>query len=177
RIATWRFEIRRAGAAAPWQITDQEQVTSVEGLYHLSLNPTKQFDAHNLTIAAEDFELTVADGNVFAADTDQGVTALVLLGAGQMHFHPKPETEKGQVRIFCGKEALVTRFDAAFIRINPADLERWLGSHQLAGQPVDARAFRRAEAVFREELPNSFGLDLADLSRESWSLVPGYGDF
>jgi hypothetical protein len=26
-------------------------------------------------------------------------------------------------------------------------------------------------------LPKSFGLDLADLSRDSWSLVPGIGDF
>ena len=101
----------------------KEQVTSVEGLYRLSLNHAKQFDAHDLQIAAEDLELTLHQGSVFVADTDQGATGLVLLGSGHIRFHPQPETEKGQVKIFCGKETLESPFDAAFVRINPGDFD------------------------------------------------------
>src|SRR2546430_1558027 len=36
---------------------------------------------------------------------------------------------------------------------------------------------RRADVGVREESPKSFGLDLGDLSREPWSLLPNYGDF
>src|SRR5437667_7313466 len=50
RVATWRLDLKRARADASWRIVDQEQITSVEGLYRLSLNPAKQFDAHNLEI-------------------------------------------------------------------------------------------------------------------------------
>src|SRR2546430_75513 len=176
RVATWRLDLKRARADAPWRIADQEQITSVEGLYRLSLNPSKQFDAHNLEIVAEDLELTLPAGSVFVAETDQGVTGIVLLGRGQMRFHPRPEMEKGQVKIFCGKEALETAFDAAFVRINPGDFESRLAVDRLTARPVDPRSFRRADDVFREESPKSFGLDLGDLSRESWSLLPNYGD-
>jgi hypothetical protein len=177
RVATWRFDLKRAGAGGPLRIADQEQITSVEGLYRLSLNSAKQFDARNLTISAEDLDLTLPEGSVFVAEIDQGVTGLVLLGHGQMHFHPKPETERGQVKIFCGKETLEARFDAAFIRVNPGDFDTLMAPNRLTVRPVDAGAWRRANAVFRQESAQSFGLDLADLSRESWSLLPSPGDF
>ena len=176
RAATWRLDVKRAAAGAPWRIADQEQLTSVEGLYRLSLNPAKQYDARNLTIAAEDLELELPQGSVFVAETDQGVTGIVLLGRGELRFHPKPDTEKGQVKIFCGKETLDTAFDAAFVRVNPGEFESRVATDHLTGRPVDAKMLRRADEVFREESPKSFGLDLGDLSREAWSLLPNYGD-
>ena len=66
---------------------------------------------------SEDLELTLVDGTVFVVETNQGVTGLVLLGHGEMSFHPAPDTEKGQVRIFAGTETLESRFDAAFVRL------------------------------------------------------------
>ena len=41
---------------------------------------------------------------------------------------------------------------------------------------VDPRDLRRAEAVFQENLPRSFGIELADLSRDRWSVIPKFGD-
>ena len=81
----------------------------------------QQFDARNLRIAGEDLQLTLSEGSVFVSETEQGVTGLVLLGRGDMRFQPSPETEKGQVKIFCGKEILESSFDVAFVRINPGD--------------------------------------------------------
>ena len=176
RASTWRLDIKRDGDA--WRLADQERITSVENLYRLSLNPSKQYDAHDLTLKAEDLELVLSDGSLFVADTDQGVTGIVLLGHGEMHFHPAPDTEKGQVKIFCGAETLDTRFDSAFIRINPADFDSLIDEHHATPRAsVDARDFKRADEVFRDEMPKSFGLDLGDLSRDSWSLLPTFGDF
>ncbi len=42
---------------------------------------------------------------------------------------------------------------------------------------LDARAYRRALGEFEDNLPKSFNLDLGDLSRETWSLLPQPGDF
>ncbi len=176
RAVTWRFDIRRRNTDSPWRIVDEEVITSVEGLYRLSLNPEKQFDARNLKVIGEDVELTLSSGTVFVAETDQGITGLVLLGRGDMRFSPRPETEKGQVKIFCGKETLETAFDAAYVRINPGDFEARLNFDSFSPRAVDPRSLRRADDVFREESPKSFGLDLGDLSREAWSLVPNYGD-
>ena len=61
-----------------------------------------------------------------------------------MSFHPTPETEKGQVKIFAGSETLETRFDAAFIRLNPDDFESALAASQLQPKVADPREFRRA---------------------------------
>lgn len=180
RISTWRLDVKRlgeAGADNEWLIADQERVTSVENLYKLSLNPSRQFRARGLKITAEDLDLTLADGSVFVSDTDQGTTAVVLVGRGEMTFRPTPETEKGQVRIFAGADAIETRFNGAYLRIHPTDFERLLSSDELVATAVDQREFRNADKIFREESPKSFGLELGDLSREPWSLLPPPGDF
>ena len=48
---------------------------------------------------------------------------------------------------------------------------------ELESRPVDARALRRAQDIFRAESTKSFVLDLGDLSRDAWSLLPSPGDF
>lgn len=182
RVATWRVDIRRAPDVRDadgtdlWQITDHERLSSVDGLYRLALNPSRQFQARNLTIVAEDLTLRF-DGTVYQADVDEGVTALLLLGAGTMEFRPTPATERGQVRIFAGSETLKTPFNAGFLRLHPAELDDRISTGTLGPEPVDPRTFRRAEQIFREEVGKSFGIDLAGLSPHVWSLVPPYGDF
>ena len=121
--------------------------------------------------------LSLPSATVFVAETEQGVTGLVLFGRGEMRFQPAPATEKTQLKILSGAETLVTPFDALFVRVNPSDFEMRVGASHLTARSVDAGVWRRADALFREIVPKSFGLDLADLSRETWSLVPSSGDF
>ena len=115
RIATWLLDVKRVDD--DWRIAGQQMLSAVENLYRLSVNPQKQFDAHNFRVLSEDLEMTLVDGTVFVVETNQGVTGLVLLGHGEMNFHPTPDTEKGQVRIYAGTETLESRFDAAFVRL------------------------------------------------------------
>jgi len=180
RVATWRVDVRRVGepgSGREWAIADQERVTSVESIYRLSLNPSKQFTARNLKLSAEDLDVTLADGSVFVADIDQGVTGLVLLGHGTFTFHPAPEMERGQVKIFCGREALESAFDAAYIRLHPSDFDGAVIASQLQAVTVDPRDLRHAQDVFKEESQKSFAIDLGDLSRDAWTLLPQPGDF
>jgi hypothetical protein len=180
RAATWRLDVRRTGASGAdgeWTIADQERVSSVESIYRVALDTTKAYTARNLQLTSEDIELTLPEGSVYVGDIDLGVTAVVLMGRGAVHFHPAPATEKGQVKIFCGSEMLDTTFDAVFIRLNPGDFEAVLASSALQPKAVDTRELRRAQDIFREESQKSFGIDLGDLSRDSWSLLPGQGDF
>jgi hypothetical protein len=180
RVATWQLDLRRTGAAGTdreWTIAAQERLSSVENLYRLKLNTAKQFAAHDLRVAAEDLDLTLPSGSVFVAEIDAGVTALVLLGKGTVNFHPSPATEKGQVKIFTGHDVLETGFSAAFIRVNPFDAETVINAAALQAMPVDARELKRAQDVFRDEAQKSFGIDLGDLSREAWTLLPAQGDF
>jgi hypothetical protein len=180
RVATWQLDVKRTGAAGAeneWTIATQERLSSVENIYRLTLNGAKQYAARNLKIAAEDLDLTLVEGSVFVADIESGVTALVLLGKGTLNFHPAPPTEKGQVKIFCGNDTLETTFDTVYIRVNPSDFESFFSASALEQVPVDPRALKRAQEVFREESPKSFVIDLGDLSRDPWTLLPGQGDF
>jgi len=174
RVATWQLFLRRSGDS--WAMIRQQLVSAVDNLFRLTLNTTKQFDAHNLTISAEDLQLTLVDGTVFSIDTDQGVTGLVLFGRGEMRFAPAPDTEKGQVRIFTGSEILESRFDAAFIRVGTADTH-YDRSLLVQRATVDPRDLKRAQQIFKEESPKSFAVDLADLTRDAWTLLPGPDDF
>jgi Peptidase family M1 domain len=177
REVTWQLDIIRADKGGPWRIDGQRRLTGVDNLYHLTIDPAKQYAARDLTIAAEDLEITLANGSVFVVDTDQGVTGVVLLGGAEVRFHPAPETEQTQLKIFCGSRTLDAHADALFVRISPDDFAERVGADHLTPRAVDPRALARAEALLREDGPKSFGVDLADLSRDWWSIVPAQGDF
>jgi hypothetical protein len=174
RVATWRFDVELTDEGA--RILDGRRLTAVEHLYRLSLDPARQYDAENWTIASEDLELFLESGAVFVADTTLGVTGLVLLGRGEMRFHPAPETEKGQLEIFCGRRALVTAFEAAFVRVNPVAFGRLDLVTQLTPREVDARTWRKAAEIFQQEAPRSLHLSLGDLSGDAWSTLPPFND-
>ncbi|MBP1604028.1 MAG: pepN 3, partial [Acidobacteria bacterium] len=165
RLSTWQLDVRRfrdapaAAAVAPadgWAISDQELLTSLGGLQHLSLNTRRQFTARNYVVAAEDFQLTLTDGVVFIDETRGDPTALVLLGRGEMVFSPPLEM--------------------AFVRAGFVDLGAALADGTLAERPVDARDVKRADEVFRTEAVKSFVIDLGDMTADTWSLAPGPGD-
>ncbi len=184
RIATWRLDVRRprvvntdAAAAETWRIVGMERLASVEGLYRLALTTSRQLVARDLVVRSEDFELRLPSGSVFVAEAEGGVTAMVMLGPGEMVFSPAPETEKGQVRLFAGADTLATGFDAALVRLNPNEFDLRVSAGALQNRSVDGRDLRRAQQVFSEEIGKSFALDLSDLSADSWSMLPGPGDF
>jgi hypothetical protein len=182
RLATWRVDVRRMsgidGGASRWGISSQEPLTVLNGLYRLSLNSARQYAAKDLVIESEDLKLSLAEGSVFVSEPDGGMpTALVLIGRGEMEFKPLPASERGQLRIFAGSESLQTPFEAVFLRVNPNDFTGKIRREALTERPVDPREVRRADEIFRQELPRSFGLDLGDLSADTWSLLPNIGDF
>jgi hypothetical protein len=182
-LSTWRLDVRRLRAALgdeaatdDWGISDQELITSLSGLRHLTLNPRRQFAARNFAVAGEDFQLTLVDGVVFTEETDGDPTALVLLGKGEMVFKPTPEIERTQVRIFAGAEILQTPFDAAFVRAGTFDLAAAIADGALVERQADPRDVRRADEVFKAEAVKSFVIDMGDLSSDTWSLSPSAGD-
>jgi hypothetical protein len=178
-ITTWGLDIRRPRESTdkqPWRIVAQERLSSIEGLHRLALQTEKPYVARDLVVSSIDFELRVPNGDAFVAETAEGATAMVLLGDGTMKFTPKPPEERGQVRIFAGAETLETPFTAAFVRMNPVEFEQLKPQLQPAPS-ADPRTLRRAQAMFDEEVAKSFSLDLSDLSRDNWSLLPQVGDF
>ena len=181
RIATWNLDIRRPRGddlgPQPWRIVAEDRLASIEGLHRLSMSVDKQYAAKNLVIRAIDFELRLPTGDVFVSETPEGVTAMVLIGDGTMVFQPAPKEERGQLKLFSGVEALETPFTSAFVRISPFELDQRLMQDMLESVTVDNRAYRRGVSVFEENISKSFNLDLSDLSRDVWSLLPQPGDF
>jgi len=180
RIVTARLDVRRAHRSDnedDWRIAGAERLSTVEGLHRLSVNASTQLAARDLTITSEDLRLELQDGHVFTVESAEGTTGLLLFGRGDLVFTPAPEAERGQVRIFSGDETLTARFDTAFVRLNPGEYESRVSARTLAPVALDPRLLRRALEVFSLEAPKSFSLDLTDLSREPWYLIPGPGDF
>jgi hypothetical protein len=179
RILTAGLDVRRppGGDAASWRIVRAEGLTAVEGLYRLRLNTATPYIAHNLEVTSEDVQFSLPDGHVFLVECDDGITGLVMLGRGDMRFTPAPAAERGQLRIFSGAETLVAAFDSVFIRLNPADYTRRVSAAALTVGTADDRQARRAQEVFARESLKSLTLDLSDLSREIWHLLPPADDF
>jgi hypothetical protein len=180
RIHTWRLDVRKPRDATerqPWRLIVPENLSTIDGLHRLGLQAEKQYAVKDFVLKSVDLELRLASGELFVAETADGTTAVVLLGDGTMSFTPKPQEERGQVRLFAGTETIETSFNGLFVRFNPFEFEQQIKPQLSAPVAVDARALRRAQLVFDEEVGKSFSLDLRDLSRENWSLLPQPGDF
>ncbi len=169
RITTARIDVRRPPnepSLDAWRIAAAATLTSVEGLYRLTVSPTKQFAAKGFALRSEDFTLTMSEGALFPIETPSGTTGLVLLGRGLMEFAPTPQTEREQVKLFAGAEKLTVAFDTAYVRVNPRDFAA--GGHAMTAMPVDARQLQRARDVFAAEANESFSVDLGDLGPVPW---------
>lgn len=180
RIVTLRLDIRRTATPTgpeEWRIVGQERLSQVEGLYRLALHADKQFTAKNLTVTSEDLTMHLTEGSVFVAEADGLPTAIVLRGRGRVRFHPAPAAERSQVKIYSGAEALETDFDAAYVRIAPAEFDARVDKAALTPRAVDRREWSKADEIFHEYIDLSYALDLNELSPDTWSLTPSYGDF
>jgi hypothetical protein len=176
RIATWHLDVRNIDGE--WRILTQKRLTFVDRLHRLALDPKREYVVRDLRIDAEDLTLRIATGSMFVADAaDEGLTTLVLMGQGEMVFSPAPAAEKGQLRLFCGAETLRAPFNVAFVRVSDFDLAPYLKKGTLTERRPGVRTLRRATAIFDEYIGKSFSVDLSDLSRDTWSLVPSPGDF
>ncbi len=181
RLQTWRLNLQSAANAddiQPWRIQSQRIADDFVGLHHLSLDPNDRYDAANLVIVGEDMILSMAEGTVFVARTDQSaVTGLVLMGDGLMTFSPEPEAEQGQLRILSGENILKDEFTAAFVRVNPETFEARVSTSTLVPTADTSASFDDAQELFERFVPLSFAVDLSDLSNKTWSLIPGVGNF
>ncbi|HSC25909.1 MAG TPA: M1 family aminopeptidase [Vicinamibacterales bacterium] len=182
RLLTWRADVlvvdadAGKGTAPAWRLARMERLTVVSGLYSLELDTTRQFDVRNLTLTAPDLTIEMASGNAFVAEASDGPTAVVLVGRGRMLVAPSDQAEQTQLRIFGGSNALDADFDAAFIRVRPSEFRTRFGAESLVPRQVSSRDAGRARDIFDEFIGRTLHLDLGDLSRDRWSLVPSVGD-
>ena len=178
QISTWRLDAMPATGREPlrWVVVELERLSIVSGLYRLQLDTATQFEVRNLTVRGPDLTLDLPSGVAFVAPTPEGTTAVVLLGRGKMHFAPPDPAEQTQVRIFGGNSALDLEFDAALVRLRPADLEYRFGKGALVPRTVSRRDLNRASEFFEQHIGQTLNLDLTDLSRDRWSLIPSPGD-
>jgi hypothetical protein len=180
RVATWRADLREMagddGKPPVWRIVRIERLTVVSGLYRLSLDSSRQFDVRNLTVRAPDMTLHMPSGSAFLATTPEGVTAVVLVGRGRMLLSPPAPAERTQIKIFSGDPVFDSEFDGAFIRVKPSEFEARFSSDSLVPREVSSQDARKAEDIFEEFVGRTLQIDLTDLSRDRWSVVPPTGD-
>ncbi len=178
RIVTAGVDIRRpkGGDAASWRISSIDSMSAIDGLYKLQLN-TAASSVRNLELRSEDVIISMPEGVLYRVECELGVTGMVLIGRGELRFSPASATERGQLRIFAGTESLVAAFETAYIRMNPSEYDEHVATATLADAAADSRSARRAQDVFNEQSPKSYGVDVSDMSRDTWHLLPTGDDF
>jgi hypothetical protein len=180
RVGTWQADVRptTGGASDPaaWRIVGMERLSLVTGLYRLSLDTVAEFDVHDLIVNGPDLTLQLASGTAFVATTSEGPTAVVLLGRGRMRFAPSDAAERTQLRIFSGEEQLDAEFTALFLRMRPSDFDSSFPSGTLTPRAVGTGDLKRATELFEDFVGLTLNLDLNDMSRDRWSLLPQSGD-
>jgi Peptidase family M1 domain len=181
RVFTWQMDVsvaRGSDAADPgsWRVARLDRLSFVSGLFKLGLDTSRQFDVRNLTVKGADITLQMATGAAFIATTPDGPTGIVLLGPGRLQFSPPDPSERTQIRIFSGNESLTADFDAVLLRIRPSDFATSFPEGTLAPRVVVSADARRASNYFDEYIGRTLNVDLNDLSRDRWSLLPQPGD-
>ena len=157
-----------------WRIVSRESFGGIDGLVHLILQK-EGFVAAGQTIELEDFTLKMMEGTFFLNTQDAGPTALVFVGRGRVSFKPRPQTERGQMKIFAKREALDDTVSMAFLRLHPADLYRVLRPGTFAEDPESGRRYPKAFEFFERHKGDAFVLDAA-VPGAPWWLLPNLGD-
>ena len=155
RISTWRLDVTRRDApeGIEWAITDQDD--SVRSTISTGCRSTPPGNSRRRPDAA---------GRGLRADIGRGRG---VRGRNRSGHHgdrdDRPRADdfsirrrkqrKRQVRIFSGADGSNARFDAAYLRLNPADFDRLISTEQLRPAPVDPAEFRKAET----DLPRGLG--------------------
>jgi hypothetical protein len=181
RVFTWQMDLSAAPGSDPanpsaWRVTHLDRLSFVSGLFRLSLDVSKQYDVRNLTVRGPDLTLQMSSGVAFVATTPDGPTGIVLLGRGQLQFSPPDPSERTQIKIFSGAERLTADFDAVLLRIRPTDFAASFAEGMLTPRQVASDDARRASSYFEEYIGRTLNVDLNDLSRDRWSLLPQQGD-
>ena len=177
RVGTWRLLAEsNHGSAARFDLRAIGEIAAIDGLIKLTMDRTKQFSLHNFVLDAPDLTLKMASGAAFIAESPSGITALVLLGDGEVEFSPDDPAEQGQLRILDDQPVLSTKIESAYIRMSPQELETRAEAKTLVETKVDPRRLERAQEVFDLLAPRTFNLDLAGLSTDRWSLEPSPGN-
>jgi len=126
-------------------------------------------------VKLEDFELEMGRGTLFAAPAALGPTVLVFVGDATVRVRPRPETEREQLRQFCGRPELVERVHTAFLRLHPADVAKVLLPARFEPDPAAAKRFSEAQRFYREHTLRSYVLD-GDLPGSPWWVLPSRND-
>ncbi|MFL6278941.1 MAG: M1 family aminopeptidase [Vicinamibacterales bacterium] len=177
RLGTWRVDARPGNTAAdPWRIAAVSRLSVITGLYRLALDTATEYDISNLVVRAPDLTIEVPSGRAFLASTTDGPTAMVILGRGRMKFSPPVPAERTQVRILSGHDELVEDIDLAFLRFAPSQFVAVVDKNALKPRSVDLSDAHAAVGVFNDLAPRSLQVDLSDISRDRWSLTPGFDD-
>jgi hypothetical protein len=172
RVEQWALLLERGPSG--WTIRERQSAGRIDGLVHLSLDPAG-YRAAGLTLKFEDFELTMSRGTLFMAPQSLGPTVLVFVGDGTVRVSPRPETEREQLRQFCGHTELVEKVDRVFVRLHPADLASALTPMRLDPDPESARRFEAAQRFYRMHSERTFVLD-GSLPGSPWWVMPALGD-
>jgi peptidase M1-like protein len=172
RVEQWALVLRRGPSG--WTIRERQTAGRIDGLVHLSLDPAG-YRAAGLTLRFEDFELAMARGTLFTAPESLGPTVLVFVGDGTVRVTPRPETEREQLRQFCGHTELVTRVDRVFVRLHPADLAAALSPMRLEPDRESALRWEAAQRFYKLHSERTFVLD-GSLPGSPWSVMPAPGD-
>jgi hypothetical protein len=178
RLGTWQVEVRPVLGTSPlaWRIAAVGRLSVVTGLYRLSLNAATEYDIHDLTVRGTDLQVHVPSGRAFVAETPEGPTAMVILGRGRMRFSPPDPAERTQVRIFSRSDELSEDVDLAFLRFSPYDFTTLVNPAALRRRATASADLRSASSAFADLVGRTLQVDLGDMSRDRWSLVPPSGD-
>src|SRR3954470_2708598 len=176
-LGTWRVDARPGNTTTdPWQIAAVSRLSVITGLYRLALDIATEYDISNLVVRAPDLTVEAPSGRAFLASTTDGPTPMVILGRGRMKFSPPELAERTQVHILSGHDELLEDIDIAFLRFAPSQFASVVDKHALQPRAVDLSDARAAAGVFNDLAPRSLQVDLSDISRDRWSLTPGFDD-
>jgi hypothetical protein len=156
-----------------WRVASRAWFDSGETLVHLSLDP-RGYKAAGHVLRLEDFELRMESGSLFTSPEAVGPTLLVFVGEGTVRFSPRPDSEKEEMRQFCGRTELVEKVRTFFLRIEPLDLERVLDPVSLQPDAAGPERYPLALQYFERHAASGYSLD-SPLPRSPWWTFPPLG--
>ena len=159
-IETWRLLLQKT--EDQWLIKEKEIIGEVKMLYKVQVPSERMERVESIEIDQVDIKLIFKDAILFYDNIPELETALIIIGDGDLRFHPSDPKERHQLELLYDKKFLEDSLDYAYLRCS----NYFFGKNIKINPRTDDKKFlvssaekNKAHAIFREHYPRSFTIE------------------
>jgi hypothetical protein len=159
-IETWQLLLHKK--EDQWQIKEKKISGEVKEVYKIQIPSMRIERVKSIEIEHVDIKLIFRDAILFYDNIPELETALLIIGKGELSFHPSDPGERHQLELLYNKKYFEDSLEYAYLRFSDSFFRENIKIHPRTDEKrflASSAERNKASAIFREHYPRSFTIE------------------